>query len=99
MESTESFARFTGCERRIQKRRGNSALPQRIDLILHQRHYWRNHKGHAIAQQRRQLKTERLSATGRQERKDIAARQRINNDFLLQRPKFIVAEILFKRLL
>jgi len=43
------------------------------------------------------LKAEGLSAAGRQKRKHIAAIQRIIDDFLLQRPKFIVPEVFLKR--
>src|SRR5438477_12436925 len=65
IESAQSLARLTASKRRIQERRRNPARPQRIDLILHQRDLRRLYNRDVIVQQRRQLKTKRLSTASR----------------------------------
>ena len=96
MCSPRSRARdSSSLERRVQKRGRHAARLQRIDLILHQRNQRRNHDRESARAAGGQLKAERFAAAGRQQREDIAARQRVADDFLLQRPERVVAEMLF----
>src|SRR5262249_27964611 len=87
---------FTDAKSGIKKRGRDAAGLKRIHLILHQRNQRRHHDGQSFSRQRRQLKTERLATTRRQQREHIAARQSTADDLLLQRPKRIKAEGLFE---
>src|SRR5436190_24387057 len=50
-----------------------------------------------MAHQCRQLKTKRLSTAGRHQHKQIPPRECILNDFPLQRPEVVVAEMSLQR--
>ena len=97
VQPAQPFPRFVGRERRIQERGRDAGGLQRVHLVLHQRDQRRHHEGQPRAHQRRQLETERLPAARRQQREDIAPRQRIPDDLLLQRPERREAEIALQR--
>ena len=66
--------------------------PQAVHLILHQRNEGRDHHSEPGAQQRRDLVTEGLAATGGLEHQGIAPRHYLLDDLELARPKLLVAE-------
>ena len=50
-----------------------------------------------VAHERGQLEAERFAAAGRQQREDVLARQRVADDFLLQRPERGETEVLLQQ--
>ena len=66
-------ARVAGIERGVEERRAHAELPQRLDLVLHQRDQRRDDDRRALAQQRGQLVAQRLAAAGGHEHQRIAA--------------------------
>ena len=51
------------------------ARPQRLDLVLHQRHQRRDHDREVVAHQRRQLVAERLARAGGHDHQHVAIRR------------------------
>ena len=96
MQSAPARFGLVAIQRGIQVCRRDPARLQRVHLIFHQRDERRYHDGQPIAQQCRQLKTERLPAAGGHEHKHITPRERIVDDLLLQWPKLVVAEMSFE---
>ena len=70
---------------------------QRVHLVFHQRDERRDDDGEAVARERGKLEAERFAAASRQQREDIFARQRIADDFLLQRAERGEAEVLLQQ--
>ena len=62
VQAAETRAGFLGTERGIEKRGGDAARLEGVDLVLHQRDEWRDHDGQARTGERGQLKTERFAA-------------------------------------
>jgi hypothetical protein len=69
---------------------------QRVDLVLHQRNQRRDDEGQPVAHQRRDLKTERLAAAGRQDEQGIAAVDDRVHRFALKWAERGVAPVLLK---
>ena len=82
-------------ERGIQNCRRDARRVELVHLILHQRDQRRDHNRQSVAQQRRKLKTKRLSTAGRQQCKRVPPGQRGLDDLPLERAEFVVSERLF----
>ena len=70
---------------------------QRVHLIFHQRDERRDDDGESGPHERGKLEAERFAAAGRQQGEDVLARERVADDFLLQRAERSEAEELFQR--
>jgi len=70
---------------------------QRIHLVFHEGDERRNHDGQPVLREGRELEAKRFTAPGRQQRKDILARQRILDDFFLQRAERSKTEVLLQQ--
>ncbi len=77
---------------RVDVDRRHTVGAQTVDLILHQRNKGRYHHPEPGPQQRRDLVTERLAATGGLEHQRIASRDDLLDDLELTRPKLLIAE-------
>ena len=67
----------------VDRGRTNAELPQRVDLVLHQRDQRRDDHPDARPQQRRNLVAERLAAAGGHEDKRVSARDHLLDDLRL----------------
>ncbi len=97
VQPAQARAGFLRLERGIQKRGGHAAGLEGVHLVFHQRDEGRNDDGQAGPGQGGQLETERFAAAGGQEREDVASRQRVADDFFLQRAKRGEAEGLLQQ--
>ena len=66
-------ARFGGVEIRMQRARRDAELPQRRDLVVHQRDQRRDHHRGARPAQRRHLEADALAAAGRRQNQRVTA--------------------------
>ena len=96
VQAAQPAAPFVSGKSRVQKRRGDAAGLQRVNLVLHQRDQWRDHDSEARMHQRRQLEAQRLAATGGQNRKHVLSGQCVADDLFLQRPETFVSEVLLE---
>src|SRR6266851_4409800 len=85
-------SRLAGAERRVERRGPHPCLAQRIDLILHQRDQRRNDDAEPGTDERRDLKAQRLAATGRHQHQRIAAGDDVSNDLFLLPAEAVIAE-------
>ena len=97
VQSAQARTRFAGGERRIQKGRRHARRLQRVHLVLHQRDERRDDHREPGPHERGELEAERFAAAGRQHGENVPARQRVADDFLLQRAKGTEAEELFQQ--
>ena len=97
VQTAQPPARFTCAQRRVEERGRHTRRRHRVHLVFHQRDQGRNDDGQTRANQRRELKTKRLSAARGQHRKYIAPLNRIADDLLLQRTERPEAEVLLQR--
>jgi len=84
----DEFALDLHCRRTveagIEEGRGDAQFLQRRDLVLHQRDQRRHHHRTALAQQGRNLETQRLAAAGGHQHQRVATRhQRVDDGRLL----------------
>ena len=82
---------------RVEKRRLDAEIAQRIDLILHQRDQRRDDDAGARPDKSGDLIAQRFAAAGRHQRQTIAAAQEGRDDIALQRPKAFVPKDVFER--
>jgi len=87
VQTAQACSGFIGIERRVQKCRRDAAGLQRVHLVFHQRNQRRDDDRETVAREGGKLKAKRFATTGRQQREDVPARERILDDLLLQRPE------------
>ena len=87
MQAAETRAGFLGAERGIQKRGGDAAGLEGVDLVLHQRDEWRDDDGQALPHERRQLVAQRLAAARGHDRQHVFAREDGSQRILLSGPE------------
>src|SRR5437588_231999 len=85
-------------EARVEPRCVDAARREEVDLVLHQRDQRRDHDGHAVEQQRRQLIAEALPSTGRENGERGASGEQRLDDLLLARAERGEAELLLEYL-
>ncbi len=71
-------------------------IAHRIYLILHKRDQWRNDNCRAFAHQRRQLVTERFTASGGHDHKGVAAGKEAFDNSLLIAFEFVESKVHFQ---
>ncbi len=85
-------SRLAGRQSGIERRGPHPGLPQRVDLVLHQRDQRRHHDAEPGAQQRRHLIAQRFAAARRHQHDRIAAGRDVRDDLLLLAAKAGKAE-------
>ena len=85
-------------QRAVDEGGGNPPGPQRVHLVLHQRHQRRDHHRGALQQQRRKLVAERLSPAGGKDGDGGPAREHRPDNGLLSLAERLVPEMLLQRL-
>jgi hypothetical protein len=76
--------RLARVERGVEEGRAHAELPQRRDLVLHQRDQRRHDDRAALAQQRRHLVAQALAGAGRHQHQRVAAGGDVRDDRLLR---------------
>jgi hypothetical protein len=76
--------------------RRDAALPQGLDLVLHQRDQRAHDERRALEQERRQLVAERFALPGRHQRERVPAEQQPFDDLFLQASERREAEVLLE---
>ncbi|CAN5617105.1 hypothetical protein BH20VER1_BH20VER1_25070 [soil metagenome] len=97
VQAAPAGAGLARVEGRVQIGSGDATGLERVHLVFHQGDERRHHDGEAVAEQRRELEAKGLAAAGRHEGENVAPRQRVPHNLLLERAEPVVAEMFLKR--
>ena len=92
LDPVRQVALLLGIQRRVQGRCRHPELFKGCHLIVHQCDQWRHHHRQAIAQERRNLKTQGLAAAGRHQHQSVATTGHALNNVTLTATETVVAE-------
>ena len=92
-------APFVGGRRRVERRRADSVLLRRVDLVFHQREKGTHHNAHPVHKERRKLVAKRFAPAGGHDGENVATFKDRADDRFLMRTKTAITENVGERLI